>query len=309
MKAFNSALALFLMLASGLFGIRATAKPASARPNILLILADDMSWAHTSIEGDPAVKTPNFDRLAKSGVRFTYAFCSSPSCTPSRGAILTGQAFCRLEEGGSLLSTLQTKFPVYPDILEKVGYQVSFCGKGWDPGDWRAAGRTRNPAGNQSGSLSAFLEKLPPGKPFCFWAGSHDPHRPYTVDSGVKGGIQLSNIAVPPIVPDARDMRRDLADYFFEIQRFDSNLGILLAELERKNLATNTLIVVTSDNGMPYPRGKCNLYDWGTRMPLAIGWLGRIPPDRVIDDFVSLTDLAPTFLEAAGLPIPKAMTG
>ena len=222
--------------------------------------------------------------------------------------MLTGQAFCRLEEGASLLSTLPAKFPVYPDLLEQAGYAVGFAGKGWDPGDWRPGGRKRNPAGPPFPSLRAFLQNLPPGKPFCFWVGSRDPHRPYEAGSGAASGIDPARIIVPPIVPDTPEIRRDLADYLFEVQRFDQSLRCCWPTW-RQGARTNTLIVVTSDNGMPYPRGKCSLYDWGTREPLAIAWPGKIPPDRVIDDFVSLTDLAPTFLEAAGVPIPAEMTG
>lgn len=292
-----------------LFAAPASRATVAPRPNILIYIADDMSWAHTSLDGDPAVKTPNFDQLARAGVRFSHAFCSSPSCTPSRGALLTGQAFCRLEEGASLLSTLPAKFPVYPDLLEQAGYAIGCSGKGWDPGDWRPGGRKRNPAGPSFRSLGAFLQELPPGKPFCFWAGSRDPHRPYEAGSGIRAGIDPARIIVPPIVPDTPEIRRDLADYLFEVQRFDQDLGVLLADLKGKGLLTNTLIAVTSDNGMPYPRGKCSLYDWGTREPLAIAWPGKIPPNRVIDDFVSLTDLAPTFLEAAGVPRPAEMTG
>jgi uncharacterized sulfatase len=286
---------------------RVTAPPT--RPNVLLYIADDMSWAHTSVDGFPVVKTPNFDRVANSGVRFSRTFCSSPSCTPSRGALLTGQAFCRLEEGASLLSTLPSKFAVYPDLLEKAGYAVGCSGKGWDPGDWRPGGRTRNPAGPAFQSFEAFLQQLPPETPFCFWAGSGDPHRPYKEKSGIESGMDPSKIIVPPIVPDTPEIRSDLADYLFEVQRFDQNLGVLLAELEKRGLLQNTLLAVTSDNGMPYPRGKCSLYDWGTHMPLAIAWPARIPGQRRVDDFVSLTDLAPTFLEATGVTVPPDMTG
>jgi uncharacterized sulfatase len=284
-------------------------KSGTKPPNILICISDDMSWEHTSIGGDPAVRTPNFDRLAKSGARFENAFCSSPSCTPSRGALLTGQAFCRLEEGASLLSTLPSKFPLYPDLLEKAGYEVGCTGKGWGPGDWRPGGRTRNPAGPPFASFSVFLNKASGDKPFCFWLGSIDPHRPYDPGSGIRAGIDPAKIEVPPVVPDTPEIRADLADYLFEVQRFDRDVGAAIADLESRGLLTNTLIVVTSDNGMPYPRAKCNLYDWGTRMPLAIAWPARIQPNRVIADFVSLTDLAPTFLEAAGVPIPEQMTG
>src|SRR3982751_201829 len=88
------------------------------RPNILFAIADDQSFLHTSSAGYKGVSTPNIDRVARSGVRFTHSFCWSPSCTPSRGAVLTGQHFWRLEEGGNLWSSLPKKFPVYPNLLE-----------------------------------------------------------------------------------------------------------------------------------------------------------------------------------------------
>lgn len=297
-----------LLLAATLFLVTFNIAGAQ-RPNLLLCIADDMSWAHTGIDGDPAIKTPNIDKLARAGVRFQHAYCSAPSCTPSRAALLTGRAFCQLEEGSSLLSTLPKKFSVYPDLLEKAGYAVGFTGKGWDPGNWRPGGRTRNPVGPRYASFHDFLEKVEAGKPFCFWLGSHDPHRPYKPGSGINAGIDPAKIAVPPIVPDTPEIRKDLADYLFAIQRFDRDIGEAVAELERRGLHNRTLIVVTSDNGMPYPRGKCNLYDWGTRMPLLFSWPGHIPPNRVIADMVSLTDLAPTFLEAAGISVSNEMTG
>lgn len=285
----------------------AAPQSASQRPNILICIADDMSAQE--IAGGPPGLTSVFDRVAKSGVRFQHAYCSTPSCTPSRAALLTGQAFCRLEEGASLLSTLPAKFAVYPDLLEKAGYAVGCTGKGWSPGDFRPGGRTRNPAGPGFPSFEAFLDKQPDGKPFAFWLGSIDPHRPYKAGSGVAAGIDPKALAVPAVVPDTPEIRADLADYHFEVQRYDGDVGKALQELERRGLLQNTLVVITSDNGMPYPRAKCNLYDWGTRMPLAISWPGKIPAGRVIDDFVSLPDLAPTFLEAAGVAVPKEMTG
>lgn len=296
---------LFFTVASGEVAANAGAKP----PNILVLISDDMSWEHTSIQGDPAVKTPNFDRVARRGVQFENAYCSTPSCAPSRAAMLSGQAFSRLEEAASLLSTIPAKFPLYPDLLESAGYKAGSTRKGWVPGDWRPGGRTHNPAGLGYKSLTHFLDDLPENTPFCFWLGSTDPHRPFKPGSGIAAGIDASKISVPPVVPDTPEMRSDLADYLFEVQRFDRDVGKTLAELENRGLLENTLIVVTSDNGMPFPRAKCNLYDWGTRMPLAIAWPGKIPPNRLITDFVSLTDLAPTFLEAAGVPIPNEMTG
>ena len=153
--------------------------PASSRPpNIVIAVADDWSWPHAGIEGDPVVRTPTFDRLAGEGVRFTHAFVAAPSCTPSRAAILTGQAPHRLAEGAQLWSHLPARFAVYPDLLEARGYTVGHMGKGWGPGEFEPGGRTRNPAGPKFANLAEFLGKRPAGAPFAFWFGSTAPHRP-----------------------------------------------------------------------------------------------------------------------------------
>jgi N-sulfoglucosamine sulfohydrolase len=292
-----------------LAGALAMGQSRQKRPNILFAIADDHSYLHTSSAGYKAVSTPNIDRIARGGVRFTHSFCSSPSCTPSRGAVLTGQHFWRLEEGGNLWSSLPKKFETYPGLLEAAGYHAGLFGKGWGPGNFKAGGYSRNPAGPAYDSFGAFLGARPKDKPFCFWFGSTDPHRPYEKGSGVKSGLRLDDIEVPSWLPDSREVREDIADYLFEVQRFDRDFGAILTAIEKTGELENTLVVVTSDNGMPFPRAKTNLYDSGTRMPLAISWPATVPGGRVVDDFVSHTDFAPTFVEAAGLPPLKAATG
>ena len=284
-------------------------KLADARPDILFCLADDWSWPHAGIYGDHVVKTPNFDRVAREGVLFTHAFCAAPSCTPSRAAMLTGQAPHRLQAGGNLHGFLPKEFRVYPDILENAGYTVGLQGKGWGPGDFQFGGRTRNPAGPGFKSFGAFLKTVPKGKPFCFWFGSLDPHRAYVKDSGLKAGMKLEDVTVPPYLPDTPEVRGDILDYYFAVQRFDREVGEILKLLEASGRLDNTLIVVSGDNGWPFPRCKTNVHDSGTRQPLAVRWPAKVKAGRTLDDFISLTDLAPTFLEAAGLkPLPE-MTG
>lgn len=286
----------------------ASAAENERRPNILLAIADDWGYPHASCYGDPVVKTPTFDRLAREGVLFKHAFVSSPSCTPSRGALLSGQHFWRLREGANLWVTLPADIPVYPDLLEAAGYSIGYTRKGWGPG--KLGDRQRNPAGPQFKDFAAFLDERPKDKPFCFWFGSVDPHRPYEPGSGAANGIDPSKITLPAALPDAEETRSDVADYYFEVQRFDREVGELLDRLEAMGELEHTIVVMTGDHGMPFPRGKGNLYDLGTRVPLAIRWGDKLKqPGRTIDDFVSLTDLAPTFLEAAGLPAPEAMTG
>lgn len=297
------------LLASTLIaGQPAAASAPDNRPNILFCLSDDWGWPFSSVLGQPAAAMPVFQRVCNEGVRFDKAFCSSPSCTPSRGAILTGQNFYRLGEGANLASTLHPQFPCYPDLLEAAGYAVGYSEKGWSPGDVEAAGRTRNPAGPKFDSFDAFF-KTAGGKPFCFWFGSKLGHRRFTKGAGLAAGKKLADVKVPACLPDSPDIRGDLLDYFMELEEFDRQVGALLAMLEQAGKLDNTLVVMTGDNGFPFPRGKCNLYDVGVREPLAVMWKARARGARVVDDFVCLTDLAPTFLQAAGVDVPPDVTG
>jgi len=307
----------------------AASRTTAARPNILFCISDDQSWLHTGAYGDPVVKTPHFDRVAKEGVLFTHAFCAAPSCTPSRAAALTGQDIWRLGEGATLRGVLhKAKYKVYPSLLEQAGYRVGYTGKGWAPGDAKAGGwGDQNPAGKAYNSKTAtppaagivktdyaanfevFLNQRKDGQPFCFWFGPSEPHRDYEYGIGLKSGKRIEDVRVPGWLPDAPQVRSDILDYYYEIEWADTHLGRMLKTLEDKGELENTLVVVTSDNGMPFPRAKASLYDSGVRMPLAICWPSRVKGGRVVDDMVSLTDLAPTFLEAAKLHIPPKITG
>lgn len=275
-------------------------------PNILFLLADDWAWPHASCLGDPVVKTPTFDRLAKEGVLFRNAHVAAPSCSPSRAAILTGQWHWRLEQGANLHGFIPAKFTVYPDLLEKAGYFTGLTGKGYGPGS--NEGRPHNAAGPAFKNFDAFFAARPKDRPFCFWYGSHQPHRPYPAGIGVRSGLEPAKVPVPPYLPDSAATRSDICDYYYETQQFDSQCAAILQSLERAGELDNTLIVMTGDNGWPFPRSKATCYDTGTHQPLAIRWGARVKGGRIVDDFVSLSDLAPTFLEAAGLPVPDTMT-
>ncbi len=281
----------------------------SKRPNILFVIADDWGWPHAGVYGDPVVQTPHFDRVANEGVLFNHAYVTAPSCTPSRNSILTGQAHWRLGPGASLWSTLDPTNPVYPLLLQQAGYHVGSWRKSWGPGE--LTGWEKHPAGKPySEGFSAFLAARPKDAPFCFFLGSSDPHRPYVLDSGADSGMDLDQIRLFGCFPDNEIVRRDVADYYFEVQRFDRDLGDAIQKLEEIGELENTIIAVTGDNGMPFPRCKSNLYDSGVRVPLAIRWGSEIKArGRIIDDFVSLSDLAPTFLQIAGVDIPSVMTG
>ncbi|MFC1607866.1 sulfatase-like hydrolase/transferase [Candidatus Latescibacterota bacterium] len=279
-----------------------------SRPNFLLLMSDNHSWNHLGCYGDPVVKTPNIDRLARQGVRFTQAYCAAPSCSAARAGILTGQDIWRLEEGANLWSILPDKFTVFTDILEQSGYFVGSQGKGWGPGSVKDSGRDKNHAGWKYKDFEAFLEANTPDKPWCYWFSSPDPHRPYAVGSGVESGMDINNVVVPPYLPDTEAVRNDMCDYYYEVEKFDTDVGRIIQELEDSEQLENTIIIICSDNGWQMPRGLANLYDFGTRVPLIFFWKDHIPGGRVVDDFVNLNDLAPTFLEMAEQNIPEDMT-
>ncbi|MCM8539569.1 MAG: sulfatase [Lentisphaeraceae bacterium] len=280
------------------------------RPNIVFALADDWSWPHAGAYGkELGIKTPVFDSIAKKGVLFSHAFVSSPSCTPSRGAILSGQDYWRLKEGANLWGTLSKDIPLYTDILSNSGYHVGFTRKGWGPGNYKAGGRETHPAGKKFDSFTDFLKQRKEQQPFCFWFGSNDPHRPYELDLGSQKGIDSGKVHLFKSLPDHPTVRKDVADYMYEVARFDREVGRILEILKEVGELDNTIIVMTGDHGMPFPRCKGNLYDSGTRVPLVISWGSKIKAGRLVNDFINLIDLAPTFLEVAGLKVPEQMTG
>ncbi|WP_404310605.1 sulfatase family protein [Neorhodopirellula lusitana] len=286
--------------------ITGVAHAAEPRPNILFCIADD--WGvHAGAYGDKVVKTPTFDRLASDGVVFEHAYVSAPSCTPSRAAILTGQWHWRLGSGANLYGSLAQSIPVYTDLLEADGYFVGYTRKGWAPG--QNGERPRNPAGDKFKNFATFLKQRPADQPFCFWFGSTDPHRSYRKGSGAESGIPLDKIELSPNFPDSMEVRSDVADYYFEVQRFDRETGEHIKKVRALGELDNTIIVMTSDHGMPFPRAKSNIYDEGARVPLAIHWPGHYEGGHRVQDFVSTTEFAPTFLEVAGLAIPDVMTG
>ena len=299
---------------------------AARRPNILLAFADDQSWLHTGLGGDPTTQTPHFDRIAREGVSFTHCFSACPSCTPSRSAVLSGQDIWRLRQAGVLYGSIPQDVPLFPLLLGDDGYFIGYTGKGWVPGDPFALGLERYPIGKEfndaqnrfvakglndqdyAANFRRFLKQRPDDAPFFFWFGCKEPHRVYEDGIGKRLGKNTKDVRVPDFFPDDEIVRSDILDYCVEIEYFDRQLGDMIDQLEEIGELDNTIVVVTSDNGMPFPRCKTTLYDWGVRMPMAIRW-HKIPPNRSIDDFVLLTDLAPTFLEIAGLPVPEQMTG
>lgn len=298
------------------------AAPA-ARPNILFCISDDQSYPHASAYGTPWVRTPAFDRVAREGLLFTRAYTPNAKCAPSRACILTGRNSWQLEEAANHTSFFPAKFKGYVEALGAHGYVTGFTGKGWGPGDPgqvdgkprqltgpafnRARAEPPTPAMNANdyaANFAEFLQQKPADRPFCFWYGGTEPHRRYQPGSGVRLGKKtLAQIdRVPRFWPDNDTVRSDLLDYALEIEHFDRHLGRMIAALEQAGELEQTLIVVTSDNGMPFPRAKGTTYELSNHLPLAVRWgRGIARPGRTVEDYVSFVDFAPTFLDAAGL--------
>ena len=225
------------------------------------------------------------------------------------------------------ISIFPNEFALYPSELEKAGYFVGLTGKGWGPGDYKSTGFTHNPAGHEfqryttkppySGisnrdyarNFEDFLEKRPKDAPFCFWLGTHEPHRAYEEGSGERAGRNPADVVVPSYYPNHRTVRSDMLDYALEVEWFDEHIGRALKKLEQSGELEDTLIVVTSDHGMPFPRVKGQIYEHGFHVPMAVRWGRNVPGGRRLDDFINFRDLAPPFLEAAGLKPAPTMTG
>lgn len=296
-----------------------TKDQVKTQPNILFVISDDQAYPFASAYGTNWVKTPNFDRIAREGILFTNAFVTSPGCSPSRASILTGRYPWQLEEAGTHGSSFPIKYKTFTQLLEENGYAVGFTGKPWGPGDWQVSGWKQNPVGKEFNQLKIkppfsgisaidyaknfelFLSQRKNNQRFFFWFGAQEPHRTFEEGSGLKTGKSATEVNVPAFLPDNPLVKKDMLDYAVEIEWFDQQLGKILEKLKSIGELDNTLIVVTSDNGMPFPRAKANCYDAGLHVPLAIRWGNLIPSNQTVSSQISTICLAPTFLEAAGL--------
>lgn len=292
----------------------------SVRPNILIAIADDQSYPHASAYGSTWINTPAFDRVATEGLLFSNCYACSPGSSPSRASMLTGLFPWQIEEAGTHASSFPSRYVCYTDVLHEAGYHVGYTGKGWGPGDWKVSGRTHNPAGPEynecrleppvkgvseidySANFRVFLDSLPTDQPFCFWYGANEPHRPYTRDVWKKKDRTEASAKVPAYLPDVQEVRGDLLDYAYEIEWFDIHLGQIIQELEKRDMMQNTIIIVTADNGLPFPGAKANCYDAGIHVPLAICWQGHILRHGIEQVAVSLIDIFPTIMELTGTP-------
>jgi arylsulfatase A-like enzyme len=293
------------------------------RPNILIAIGDDISAIHMGAYGCTWVKTPGFDRIARDGILFRNAYTPNAKSSPSRACLLTGRNSWQLEEAANHVPFFPAKFTTFIEALGNNGYLTGFTAKGWAPGTaLDSTGYPRELTGkafnykkikpptpgiassDYAGNFQEFLNSKDPAKPFCFWYGSHEPHRKYQFGSGAElGGKKLSDIGnIPRFWPDDEIVRNDMLDYAFEIEHFDSHLVKMLDLLEQRGELRNTVIIVTADNGMPFPRIKGQTYEYSNHMPLAIMWgKGIKNPGRIVYDYVSFIDIAPTLLELSGV--------
>ena len=294
-----------------------------ARPNVLFAIADDWSFGHAGAYGARWVRTPAFDRVAREGLLFSRAYTPNAKCAPSRSIILTGRQSWQLEEAANHVPFFPLKFKTWVEALSDHGYFAGMTGKGWGPGvandaqgkPRRMTGRsfdarkapapaTGIAAADYAANFADFLDAAPKGQPWSFWYGAREPHRGYEYGSGVaRGNRKLSDIdRVPGYWPDNEVVRNDMLDYAYEVEHFDRHLGRMLQLLEERGSLDDTIIIVTSDNGMPFPRVKGQTYESSNHMPLAMMWRRGIKAaGRAVDDYVSFVDLAATLIDVTGL--------
>jgi arylsulfatase A-like enzyme len=274
------------------------------RPNVIVFVADDLGWRDTGTYGNRFIRTPNIDRLARGGLQVEYAFGTTPQCSPSRISMLTGK-YAHAVGAEDLHTPLPEGEPVLPSLLQDQGYFTGHMAKTHYGPNAERQFQWYSPT--IADAFPAFLDSTGT-RPFFLWVGFHEPHRPYK--SGVASRHSRARVAVPPHLADTPATRQDLALYYDAIGRMDDQIGLVLAELERRKLGDRTLVVFLSDNGAPFPREKGTLYDSGTRTPLIFSWPGHVRAGSVYDrGLVTTVDLAPTILELAGAARPEAMQG
>jgi len=315
---------LFAALCAAFAGLNA-AEPK--RPNILFVIADDWGNGHAGAYGCSWIKTPNFDRVAKEGLLFLNAYTPTAKCAPSRSSIMTGRHPWLLGAAANHTPTFPPEIGILPEALDKAGYFYASTGKVWGPGESHKADGTPRPmtgkvfarrkaappakaiANNDyAANFADFLQETSADKPWLFWLGFQEPHRAYEEGSHARFGKKLADLdRVPKYWPDNATVRGDMLDYAVEVEHLDAQLGKVLAQLEARGELDRTLIIVTSDNGMPFPRVKGSTYENANHLPFAIRWpAGIARPGRKVSDYVGFADLAPTFLEAAGLTWEKS---
>ena len=292
------------------------AQPGGPRPHIVLFMADDYTWHDSGPYGAKDVRTPNLDRLAGESMRFDAAFAPSPTCTPSRSSIYTG--LYPFRSGAHANHSLVNEgVRTLPHYMKDLGYRVVIAGKTHIgprelfPFEY-LAGSNVMPAGKNhvlwTDLDTAAVEKLlashdRDARPLCLVACSHSPHVYWPENAG----YYPAQVALPPYLLDTPQTREQRCRYYTDVTWMDRQVGEVLAALSKHGYADNTLFVCTADQGAQWPFAKWDLYDAGIRSPLLVRWPGRVRPGSVTSAMVSLIDLLPTFIEAAGGAAPDTL--
>ncbi len=291
-----------------LLGCGAVPRGGAALPNVVVFIADDLGAGDLGCGGHPVLRTPHIDRLAREGMRFERAFLTISSCSPSRASILTGR-YPHNTGAEDLHEPLPPDQWTVARHLRSAGYHCAAAGK-WHLGGAEKAHWDRIvecPGRETAASALRLLAERPKGRPFFLWAASVDPHRPYD-ETGFPESHDPARVAVPPFLPDHPLIRKEIAQYYDEIERLDRHVGEVVAGLERQGVLDRTFIVFMSDNGMPFPRAKTTLYDSGIRTPFVVRYPPLVRAGSVQKGLASAVDLAPTILELAGIA-PRSMQG
>lgn len=272
-----------------------------ARPNIIVFLSDDHGWRDSGCYGNADVLTPNIDRLATEGLRFTHAFAATPLCSPSRCVIETGLMPHR--NGGHKFQT-----PIFPGIttmpvyFKKLGYTTAELGKFHHPPDKAFPYDVIN--GNEH-SAPDFIRKHNGKKPLFLMVCANDPHTPWAENKT----YDPAKLKLPPNFVETPRTFQDLANYYTDVENMDALLGRVLKAIDDKKMRDNTLVVYTSDQGANWPFAKWCVYDGGLRVPFIVRWPGKTAATTTTDAMVSLCDLLPTCLDAAGGTPPDTLDG
>jgi len=295
-------IALIAALIASLF----TAVPshaAKARPTIVVFLADDHGQLDSEPYGATDVRTPNMRRLAERGLLFTHAFVASPSCAPSRAALLTGLYPARngAEANHSKPRPEIKKLPAY---LKEAGYEVAGFGKVAHYNHDPEYGFDHYDKNHAPEIVTAYLSSRDASKPLCLFVGAHAPHVPWTTNAI----YDPASLKLPPTHIDTPNTREFRARYYTDVTRADSELGGIY-DLARKRFGTNMVFGYTSDHGAQWPFGKWNLYDAGMRVPLIVEWPGVVKRGTKTDAMVSWIDLLPTLSEIAGRKVSEPIDG
>ncbi len=272
---------------------------ADSPVNFVIFIADDQGEGDLGCYGHPVLETPNIDRLAAEGMRFNKAFLTISSCSPTRASFLTGR-YPHSTGAEDLHEPLPADQKTLAWYLGRAGYHCMSVGK-WHLGD--AERRNWNRIVECDGrdtarEALALLGERPRDKPFFFWVATKDPHRPFDPDA-IDNPHEPAEVVVPPYLPDHPLIRKEIAQYYDEITRFDGHVGLIRGELEKQAVLDRTFIVYLSDNGMPFPRAKTTLYDSGIHTPLIVHCPKLVKPGTVQKGLVSTIDVAPTVLELA----------